>query len=374
MANAERVADVDTPRPRWYVLLAVWSIPALLNMMTWLTFSRVGGRPLTIWQALVGETPAWLLWAALTPVIFALGRRFPVERGLRPGYLAVHGAAIVGASIAHAAATTAGIVLAGVATSMGRPVPLIFANMLAQNIPFTAVMYAGLLGVRHGLVSAARVRREERVSTLLRSQLAEAQLGALRAQLRPHFLFNSLNAVSALVRDQETEAALDALDLIGDLLRRTLATEAERETPLQVEIEYARTYLKLMALRFSDRLRVTWQVPAELLECLVPPLILQPLIENAIRHGVSRRTTAGRIVIAAGRRDHLLTLSVTDDGDGPSNGWESNANGRRGLANTRSRLEQLYGPAGGVTLSRGAGAEGAVATVTLPLRRSGEER
>ncbi len=186
MAQADRADDVN-PRPRWYVLLAVWSIPALLNMMTWLTFSRLGGRPLTIWQALVGETPAWLLWAALTPVIFALGRRFPVERGLSPGYLAVHGAAIVGASLAHAAATTAGILLAGVAASMGRPLPLIFANMLAQNIPFTAVMYAGLLGVRHGLVSAARMRREERVSTLLRSQLAEAQLGALRAQLRPHF-------------------------------------------------------------------------------------------------------------------------------------------------------------------------------------------
>jgi two-component system, LytTR family, sensor kinase len=177
--------------------------------------------------------------------------------------------------------------------------------------------------------------------------------------------------VSALVRDQETDAALDALDLIGDLLRRTLATESERETPLQVEIEYARTYLKLMALRFSDRLRVTWQVPAELLECLVPPLILQPLIENAIRHGVSRRTSAGRIVIAAGGRDQLLTLTVTDDGDGPSNEWES-SNGGLGLANTRSRLEQLYGPAGGVTLSRGA-EEGAVATVTLPLRRPGAE-
>ena len=159
MAQADRADDVN-PRPRWYVLLAVWSIPALLNMMTWLTFSRLGGRPLTIWQALVGETPAWLLWAALTPVIFALGRRFPVERGLRPGYLAVHGAAIVGASMAHAAATTAGILLAGVAAGMGRPLPLIFANMLAQNIPFTAVMYAGLLGVRHGLVSAARMRRE----------------------------------------------------------------------------------------------------------------------------------------------------------------------------------------------------------------------
>jgi signal transduction histidine kinase len=368
MADAERVAEVDTPRPRWYVLLAVWSIPALLNMMTWLTFSRLGGRPLTIWQALVGETPAWLLWAGLTPVIFALGRRFPVERGLYPGYLAVHGAAIVGASMAHAAATTVGILLAGVAASMGRPVPLIFANMLAQNIPFTAVMYAGLLGVRHGLVGAARVRREERVSSLLRSQLAEAQLGALRAQLRPHFLFNSLNAVSALVRDQETDAALEALDLMGDLLRRTLATESERETPLRVEIEYARTYLKLMTLRFSDRLRVSWQVPPELLECLVPPLLLQPLIENAIRHGVARRISAGRIVIAAGSGDHILTISVTDDGEGPPADW-NRANGGRGLSNTRSRLEQLYGPPAGLTLSRADEAGGAVATVTLPLHR-----
>jgi two-component system, LytTR family, sensor kinase len=172
MAHAERVADVDTPRPRWYVLLAVWSVPALLNMMTWLTFSRIEGRPLTVWQTLVGETPAWLLWAGLTPAIFALGRRFPVERGLYPGYLAVHAAAIAVACVAHAAATTAGIVLAGVAAQLGAPVPRIFGSMLAQNIPFTAVMYAGLLGVRHALVSAARVRREERVSSLLRTQLA----------------------------------------------------------------------------------------------------------------------------------------------------------------------------------------------------------
>ncbi len=179
--------------------------------------------------------------------------------------------------------------------------------------------------------------------------------------------------MSALVRDQETDAALDALDLMGDLLRRTLATGSERETPLPGGDEYARTYLKLMALRFSDRLRVSWQVPPELLECLVPPLLLQPLLENAIRHGVARRISAGRILIAAESQDHTLTISVTDDGEGPPADW-NRANGGRGLSNTRARLEQLYGPPAGLTLGRAGEDGGAVATVTLPLRRTVEER
>src|SRR5215471_13577193 len=147
--------SISAPTPRWYVLLGLWCVPALLNMMTWLTFSRVSGRPLGFGQALVGETPPWLLWVFLTPLVFWLGGRFPIRLWHQPGVIAAHIAGVIIAVLSHAAATLAGFIFAGVQRA---PLLVSFANVVAQTAPFTVVVYAGMLKMRQALINAARVR------------------------------------------------------------------------------------------------------------------------------------------------------------------------------------------------------------------------
>jgi two-component system LytT family sensor kinase len=210
--------------------------------------------------------------------------------------------------------------------------------------------------------SEAALRSDLRASQL-EAQVATARLGALKAQLQPHFLFNTLNAIVVLVRQQKGQQAEETLARFSDLLRAVLADMDAQEVTLARELEYLRLYLSIEQLRFSDRLRVDIDVDAELLDAAVPHMALQPLVENAIRHGVSRRSTSGVIVIRATRRGESLVLEVQDDGPGFS---ERGAPGGMGLGlnNTRARLKQLYGDR--ADLETGNAAEGG-ARVTLVL-------
>ena len=210
--------------------------------------------------------------------------------------------------------------------------------------------------------------RERAVRTSqLEAQVVQARLEALRAQLNPHFLFNALNTVAMLVRLKANADALKAVVSLGEVLRQALAGRGAQEVALREELSLVDHYLRVEQLRFRDRLRVAVDTEPEVLEASVPSLILQPLVENAVRHGIARREAGGRVEIVGRRENGRLVLEVRDDGPGFPRGWDPTSSGRVGLANTRERLERLYGAAFAFETTN-APTGGAVVRVEIPYR------
>jgi LytS/YehU family sensor histidine kinase len=240
------------------------------------------------------------------------------------------------------------------------------------TLPFGTGVYFALVGIEHALAYMAQARERETQAARLTAQLAEAQLGALRMQLNPHFLFNSLNAITVLVRDQNTAAASRMLELLSDVLRQVLRAEASHETALSTELDFLERYLAIEQVRFSDRLRPRIEVGAAIRRALAPQLILQPLVENALRHGIARRADAGLLEVAARREGDTLVLTVRDDGPGLDKaldpGLDPAATAGVGLANTRARLAALYGDRASLEIANAAG--GVVATIRLPYHEA----
>ena len=218
-----------------------------------------------------------------------------------------------------------------------------------------------LLGAVYCAAYYGRYRERELTASRLQGQLAHAQLQALRMQLNPHFLFNALNSISMLVRGNRNDEAVRMLAGLGDLLRGVLEEDRPNEVPLREELDFLGRYLAIEQIR-AGRLQVLVEVPPELMEACVPNLILQPLVENAIRHGIARSSAAGLVEIGAWRENGSLLLSVRDDGPGLA-GAESGREGV-GLSNTRARLARMYGDRQRLEL---ANAEGGGARVTIRL-------
>jgi LytS/YehU family sensor histidine kinase len=213
----------------------------------------------------------------------------------------------------------------------------------------------------------AKARDRETQAVRLAAQLSEARLGALRMQLHPHFLFNSLNAITVLVRDGDTATASRMLELLSEVLRQVLRTEGGHETTLSGELDFVERYLAIEQVRFSDRLQVRLDAPSKLSRAAVPHFLLQPLVENALRHAVARVPGVGLVEITANRDRDMLVLTVRDNGPGLSAPAES-ATGV-GLANTRARLLELYGEAGSLDVANAPGS-GVIATVRLPYHEA----
>jgi LytS/YehU family sensor histidine kinase len=237
-----------------------------------------------------------------------------------------------------------------------------------------------LLGARAALaLDNARLYTEAREAhdqamraSQLEAQLVQARLDALRAQLNPHFLFNALNTVAMLVRRGANDDALRAVVSLSEVLRRALAGQGAQEVALREELALVEHYLRVEQLRFRDRLSVQVDIDPEALEASLPGLVLQPIVENAIRHGVARRAGSGRIAISAQHQGGKLVLQVCDNGPGFLDGWEAAASGRVGLANTRERLNRLYGAAARLE-AHNAPDGGAVVTIEIPFRTARRE-
>jgi LytS/YehU family sensor histidine kinase len=240
------------------------------------------------------------------------------------------------------------------------------------------LVYGAVLGTSYAVGYYTRFREREVRATQLEARLAQAELQALKMQLHPHFLFNTLNGIVGLVRDRKNSAAVEMIAGLSDLLRYTLDGAGRQEVTLREELEFLELYLGIQQKRFPDRLRVEMNVEPTALEALVPNLILQPLVENAIRHGVSRRAAGGTVGVSASREGGMLRLRVYDDGPGLRHDARADADGDEahegspstgiGLSNTRARLRQLYGDAQSFEVfDREAG--GVEATLRLPFRR-----
>ena len=232
------------------------------------------------------------------------------------------------------------------------------------SLPFGFAVYFAVLATEHAFRFLLESRRSETHAALLGAQLAEARLQALRMQLNPHFLFNSLNTILVMVRDGDDRGAAASIERLAGVLRRILKVDQEHEVPLADEIEFLEQYLAIEETRFSDRLRPRFDVPQSLRRAAVPELILQPLVENALRHGIGRRTESGVLTISARRVGDDLVLVVQDDGAGLSPaGFREGV----GLSNSRERLATLYGDHAHLELLPGDQG-GAVAVIRLPFR------
>jgi signal transduction histidine kinase len=328
----------------------------------------------TIQHALNREMPFWYIWVLLSPVVVWAVQRLPLVRERLVTSIPAHVVLAIGCILVHAALVLAWYRLTGWPVQSG-PFWEVYRGGVLFRVTLGLLAYAILLGTILAVRYYDRFRERERAAAALTLQLSEARVQALRMQLNPHFLFNTLNTVSMLVRQQANTHAVRMLAGLSGILRYVLDETAVAEVPLQQELDFIERYLAIEQTRFPDRLQVTIDAAPGTLDALVPNLILQPLVENAIRHGIARRAAAGQLEITATRQGNRLVLSVRDDGPGlhaspetvtPSGGVPVTGSGI-GLPNTRTRLEQMYGPGGTLTLESPPSG-GTTATVALPYR------
>jgi LytS/YehU family sensor histidine kinase len=287
------------------------------------------------------------LWLLLGIPLLAVCRLAPLDRIRWPAGLCLH---LLGAgmfSMAHVALS---------ALLREQPVQPVFDARFHWNM----VIYWAIAAASHAWIYHRNLESNQRRSLELEARLAEAELHALKMQLHPHFLFNTLETISALMY-RDVDAADRMIAQLGDLLRHTLRHSHVHQVTLREELDFLTRYLEIEQTRFQDRLRVRLDVDPSVLDASVPNLILQPLVENAIRHGVAPRASAGQVDIFARRSGETLFIEIRDDGEGPRSG----SGERVGLTNTRRRLEQIYGRNGLFELCTGE--RGTVASLTLPL-------
>lgn len=345
---------------------AFWTICALFSVVMGYAEFKLVGRPMRWGFVLLTRVPDWYFWAAVTPFIFWLGRRYPLEREKRiHNLLVIHlpfGLAIASIHILFVSLIWYYWIL------YDRQITPSLSEIFIRTcyfLPYSVIFYWAVLAVHYVFEYNRRYQETELQAAELKTQLSQSHLRALQMQLKPHFLFNTLNSISALTHKNPT-AANDMLARLSKLLRISLTNEEIQEVPLEKELVFLRTYLEIEQVRFQDRLKVNFNVESETLRALVPSLILQPLVENSIRHGITRRRGNGVIDIYAIRKGENLILRVRDNGLGVSKKSFKLKEGV-GLTNTRRRLQNLYGPDYQFSLSRLADG-GIQANIIIPFR------
>jgi two-component system LytT family sensor kinase len=359
--TAAEAAEAPQPHRRrswWALVFAWWTLNGFASATFYRRMRDEAGLQPSWGHALATTlTSAWL-WVPITLLALWLAARFPLERGRWGRHLPVHLAATAAVVLGRAAV----VVLCNRWIGWyqdGLP-PL--SEILITSVENNLFLYWLVTGVAHAAHFYQSARRRER-------QLAHAQLHALKAQIQPHFLFNTLHSISSLVR-HDPDRAERMIARLSELLRHTLAAASAQEVALGDELKSLEPYLEIEQARFEDRLRVRWRVDPAALDACVPHLILQPLVENAVRHGLSRRAAPGTLEIAAAREGAVLRLHVRDDGVGVPAGFAWRAAAGVGLANVAARLEQIHGGRHRFELARADGG-GAVASIEIPYRRCG---
>jgi two-component system, LytTR family, sensor kinase len=361
------MAEERGTRRRWLetaLIFAAWTVFGLILATQFYMQSELRGQPMSWANVLRHGLLEAYLWAFATVAIFWLARRFPLERGRMRRSSAAHVAGAIVLALARVA----------VMVELSRQVEWLgersFSRQFWGSYSMYLVFYALLLGIAHAVLYHERYRERERAAERLAAGLTEARLQALKMQLQPHFLFNTLNAISALI-PAEARPARRMVARLGDLLRIALEHEETQEVTLREELAFLEPYLEIEQARLEHRLTVVMEIAPEVLDARVPHLVLQPLVENAIRHGIAPRIEPGRVVISAtrGADDRFLHLEVRDNGPGVDRDTQAGTRKGVGLANIQSRLEQLYDgehrfaledhPEGGV-----------VVRISLPFRRA----
>jgi signal transduction histidine kinase len=326
---------------RWCFFFCVWTLLGVSFALSTYLGARQDNVQISWKRILSGYLADFYLWGTLSPLIFLLARRFELRKNF-PRNVFIH--------------LAASVVLSGFVISAASPLVwyLGYVNLarnptlaiLWRNNAFSAyyfhqglTIYWTTLVVAHALYYYRGLRKGEAQTAKLTAQLAQAQLQALKMQIHPHFLFNTLNSIAALLH-KDVEAADRMIARLGDFLRLTLKSSNAQIVEFEQELEFLKCYLDIEHIRFQDRLTVELDIDSHALTAMVPNLILQPIVENAVRHGVARQTNPGHISIRARREGERLIVRVEDNGPGLK--AKSNGSGI-GISNTRARLEQFYG-------------------------------
>jgi two-component system LytT family sensor kinase len=361
-------------KTNWLAIIGVWSLFGVwFGNQTFVDMHSRGMHHsyvrMLIWGWLVGMT-----WVPITPLLLSMAKRFPFERSALLRSIPIHLILYAILSLYTNAAKQLvsqwmhpfdPLVVSG---SFGQ----IYASSFLGNLATTLAIYVAFVGVAHALEYRKTAREQELHAAQLQALLSQAQVLSLKMQLHPHFLFNTLNGIVALVRDRENESAVQMLVGLSNMLRYALESSEQQEVPLSEEIEFLNLYLGLEKMRFPDRLTVEMQIDPATREAMVPNLLLQPIAENAIRHGISQTIAAGKLMIRSVREDSHLVLTIEDDGVGLSPQFDERVNEGIGLKNTRSRLAQLYGENWSLTLKEQV-TGGVAVRISLPFNVAAAE-
>jgi two-component system, LytTR family, sensor kinase len=328
---------------RWQGIATIWFAFGLIDALQTVFMMRAEGMH-HAWPTLFATTlVSWLPWALATPLVMRLAHRFPPVRLFPLSTWFIHAGACCAIALSYAVWTVVlNIVFnpyayAAPSHAFFRPWLKTFYSGTLTSL----VLYTVIVVVAYVVESKDRLAMQQTETARLNEELSRAQLEALRKQIEPHFLFNTLNAVAGLVREQKNDAAVDMIAELSEFLRGVLKESNRQEMTLGEELDFTQRYLNIQKLRFADRLQLSVDVPPELEQAQVPSLILQPMVENAIKHGIAQRAQGGAIRIAASRSNGMLTLSVYNDGPFLP---ETQFSGI-GTANVRTRLQSLYGTA-----------------------------
>jgi two-component sensor histidine kinase len=359
---------------KWAAILGVWALLGIIYAGPIYMEVRAEGmnhaaRRIFSWGILT-----WCAWAPLTPVMIWLARRYSLAGSALKRNLLVHIPAFLVLSAAHSAAATVITLTVKPFDNMGTSPNAFWPRFLSRMqgaFGSDLLVYGAVIGVCYAIDYYRKYREREFMASQLEAQLAQAQLESLRTQLHPHFLFNTLNSIVGLVRDNRNDAAVNMLVGLSDLLRRALEHSTQQEVELKEEIEFLQLYLNIQQMRFSDRLGIELDIDPETTGALVPSLILQPLAENALRHGISRSLAAGIVGISSKIEGNFLRLTVFDNGAGLPENWQLKSSAGIGLANTAARLQQLYGETQRLDV-RNRPEGGVEVVIVVPLRTNTE--
>lgn len=344
----------------------IWFGVATFFVLQNISGSLSRGRPIDPLYHIANEYAYWTVWALLTPALLAVIRRFPFDQKPRRD-VALHLAAMTVLGLVQVAGADG---LEFLLVTLFRPVPperhAQWLRAMEAGIPglwFTfAYKYWAVVGIVLAVQYYRRWQEREVANAQLAAGLAQARLATLRAQLQPHFLFNALHTVGMLSVTEPREATR-VVTRLSELLRRTIDLPEDHLSRLDQELDFTDRYLEIEKARFTDRLHVELTAPDELLAARVPALVLQPLVENAVRHGIGARVEGGTVRVNARKEHDRLILEVSDDGPGFQGSWENSTG--VGLRNLRERLERLYGDQASMELPR-SGQRGP-ARIILPL-------
>lgn len=338
--------ESETARP-WYVgalwLTGLWTLPGLLySVQIYQVGLRLDSTTTTFFDAMFHALPVWWIWVPMTPLLVKLARRFPIRSKGAVKQIAIH--LVISVAVALLMAALAGLWFSSTPPFQDRDRPWFdwtIDLMLSTTLHLYFWCYWLIIAAVHFLDHERRLREQEVRAARLDALAAQSRLQMLASQLRPHFLFNALNGLSTLILKGDTAGAQSMLESLAELLRASLRVGEARLVPLREELAVADQYLKVERVRWGDRLEVRTEIDPQTAEAQVPALLLQPLLENAVRHGIANSESGGEVLLRTSVSRDRLIVQIENEGTGLADDWRERAEGQVGLANTRRRLELL---------------------------------
>jgi sensor histidine kinase YesM len=354
---------------RWPWIAALWCAGGLFDASQTVMVMHAEGRHAAWLPLFATELAIWLPWALATPFVIGLARRYPINRSVSVRSAAVHVMVLIALSVVAEAWSALLQVLFNPWGNRHWPTFFeTFTTALIFQALIFVIAYALILTATYLVDARERIARQAAETAQLNEELSKAQLAALRGQMEPHFMYNTLNSIAGLVRDQHGDQAVNMIVGLSEFLRRASQDSLRSQVTLAEEVEYLQRYLDIQKVRFGERLQVFVDIPPNILTAQIPSLLLQPLAENAIKHGIAKRSAGGTVRIAGVRINGNLRLSVYNDGPELPTNWEATPMGV-GMGNLRKRLQIMYGNDSDLRLGRLGPGEVEV-SVTLPFREA----